>query len=154
MCSNADYCYGENMNKFPKSRLRNISVAMLLAQNTSSIFAHTNVDISPPPMVASGSYSNGTNVYPLLAKSMDGGVSWSYAIDSLTPTLPNGTTSGHFTSANCSGQTCLAAGQYSNDSKVYPLLALSTDGGASWSYRIDLRTGQKSYSRSTQCINV
>ncbi|MFI4919073.1 MAG: hypothetical protein ACHP65_05920, partial [Legionellales bacterium] len=78
--------------------------------------------------------------YPLIASSKDGGNTWSYTLDSATATsVPADFNSGgSFNSVSCSGQTCVAAGSYSNGSSVqYPLIASSKDGGNTWSYTLD-----------------
>lgn len=74
--------------------------------------------------------------FPLVASSNDGGLTWNYTINTTTPALPMGTTSAWLLNGNCSGARCVIAG-YSNDAMdSYPLLAASTNGGASWTYVI------------------
>lgn len=89
--------------------------------------------------VAAGQYSNGTATFPLLANSTNGGITWVYSIDSMHTTLPSDyNTGGVFNSASCDDLlNCIAVGQYSNGSTFFPLLANSTDGGRTWSYRIN-----------------
>ena len=107
--------------------------------------------------IAAGSYQTGavTNpTYPLLASSTDGGRTWTYTIDSTSPGLPMdynsgvliGTAIGVFSSATCNGLTCVAAGSYqSNNTKTYPFLASSTNGGATWSFPITRATTPTDY---------
>lgn len=88
--------------------------------------------------VAGGQYLNNETTFPLLAHSTDGGMNWSYSINSSPATLPadyvNG---GVFKTTSCKGLNCLAAGQYYNGVATYPLLAYSQNGGTTWSYGID-----------------
>ncbi|MCW8398946.1 hypothetical protein OQJ26_09105 [Legionella sp. PATHC038] len=87
--------------------------------------------------VAGGQYVDSSIKYPLLAYSQNGGASWTYVIDK-SKTLPTGYTgSGIFYGVSCSGLTCVAGGQYSDGLAIYPLLASSQDGGATWTYTIE-----------------
>ena len=98
--------------------------------------------------IAAGRYqTTNTNnpTYPLLATSTNGGSTWTYTIDSqTTPSVPaNFSTSGSFLSASCAGFYCIAAGSYqtgATNNPTYPLLASSTNGGATWSYTIESTT--------------
>jgi len=83
---------------------------------------------------------NSPTVLPLLATSQSGGASWNYSTLSTLPSncfVPSGGAGvAKFTSASCSGQTCVAAGNcIGSVSKPYqvPLLATSQNGGA-WGY--------------------
>lgn len=88
--------------------------------------------------VVGGEYQNESGVFPLLANSTDGGKTWTYRITSAYPTMINDTmTEGYFKAVQCKGTTCFAAGGYSNGTKNYPLLAVSRDGGNTWSYSIN-----------------
>ncbi|WP_058534845.1 sialidase family protein [Legionella saoudiensis] len=88
--------------------------------------------------VVGGDYQNENGDYPLLANSTDGGKTWTYRITSTYPTMTNDTmTGGYFNAVQCKGTTCFAAGSYSNGTKNYPLLAVSRDGGNTWSYSIN-----------------
>lgn len=92
--------------------------------------------------LAGGSYRDNTNIYrPLLAKSSDAGTTWIYpsAINAVQFTPDNVThpfnNQGYFSGLSCTGLLCVAAGSYQDTGTVYrPLLALSIDGGSSWSY--------------------
>lgn len=88
--------------------------------------------------IASGRYGAGATVYPLLANSIDGGLSWNYSINSSSPSLPlDYVTDGSFENSSCEGQICIAFGSYTNNlALLVPLLATSTDGGISWNYTI------------------
>ncbi|CAM3060981.1 BNR/Asp-box repeat containing protein [Legionella steigerwaltii] len=87
--------------------------------------------------VAGGFYADNFTQYPILANSQNGGVTWTFVIDK-SKALPSGyANSGIFYSTSCSGLNCVAAGQYSDGSTSYPLLANSQNGGAAWTYAID-----------------
>jgi hypothetical protein len=90
--------------------------------------------------VAAGQYTINSVIYPLLALSKDGGRNWTYPINSNSNTLPPGFTVGSFNGVSCSGQgantACIAVGQYTAGIVRYPMVALTTDGGNSWSYPI------------------
>lgn len=88
--------------------------------------------------IAAGVYTNGGS-YPLAAFSNDSGQTWSFPVDSNNPAVPLGFTTGLFVAASCSGQTCIAAGQYSTGT-VNPLLVATSDGGLTWNYSIDKNT--------------
>lgn len=94
---------------------------------------------------AAGKYVTNSDsyIYPLLVLSKDGGTTWDAKITSLTPALPDDylTFANYqvFNSVSCSGQACVAGGQYLSKSPCslqFPLLAASTDGGNTWSYQI------------------
>jgi len=95
-------------------------------------------------IVAGSYYSSGGPQKPLVALSSDSGATWSYPSDitnvaGLNPTFDS---SGILHGASCSGALCIAAGAYSHQipsfpfpiSRSYPLLAVSTDSGSTWSY--------------------
>lgn len=92
--------------------------------------------------VAAGQYQSSTSAFPLLATSADGGTTWTYTLySSSVPAdyLNNGV----FNSITCAGLNCIAAGQYQSTNPghpTYPLLATSTDGGATWAYTLDSTT--------------
>lgn len=90
-----------------------------------------------PHCVAAGSYNNGgANDLPLLASSADGGVTWSYTINTTTPTPPSDFDSGLFNGVSCTDLHCVAVGTYFDGVRSLPLLANSIDGGGSWVYAI------------------
>ena len=94
--------------------------------------------------IAGGGYSDITvaNVYPLVALTTNGGLTWSYPIEN-GGTLPTDfNLNGSFNGVSCNGAgntaVCMAVGSYTDtSSNNYPMIALSTNGGASWSYPID-----------------
>ena len=141
----------------PNYTIANVGVDCTPYDNGYCLFSVSNstpkafsiqTDSAAIAMVAAGSYQNTTfTSYPLLATSSDSGASWVYTIDSSTPTLPSdfataGETGAALNSVSCSGHNCVAAGNYTstNGSVIYPLLATSSDGGASWAYTLDSTT--------------
>lgn len=98
--------------------------------------------ISSTDCMVGGIYqANSTQVYPMLGISSDGGDSWSYTIDAAHMQLPSNYDSsvgGEFDSVACSPDgLCVAAGNYSNGSVQFPMIAVSTDGGVLWNYTLD-----------------
>lgn len=87
--------------------------------------------------VAGGQYSNGTTPYPMLSVSTNGGASWTYKVDSTTLLPLDYANGGLFRKVLCSAQVCIAAGSYGDGTNTYPMLAVSTDAGQTWSYKID-----------------
>ena len=92
--------------------------------------------------IAAGSYSNDKATMPLLAQSNDGGQTWSYPVDilnDLANKIGHGFIGGLFNAASCSGSgkkaICIASGSYFRKSGAgTPFLAISRDGGDTWSY--------------------
>jgi len=91
--------------------------------------------------VAAGSYNttlpsinNGTP-YPMLAVSLNAGVTWTYQIDSsFTAAYPNDFVTGAFDSVTCNDTLCYAAGYYASSTATnIPLLVISSYSGVSWS---------------------
>ncbi|MFC3909187.1 hypothetical protein ACFORL_08900 [Legionella dresdenensis] len=98
-------------------------------------------DCSGSNCIAAGMYSDGISTYPLLAASQDSGNTWSYAADVSSTSLPVPFVYGGFNGgASCSGNTCIATGYYDDGTVILPLLALSQDGGVTWTYPTDIRT--------------
>lgn len=88
--------------------------------------------------LAAGSYTDGTNYYPMLIVSTDGGNTWVYKVDKTASTLPaDYGNDGIFLVASCTGQVCTAGGYYYNVDKQYPLLIETKDGGVTWNYQVD-----------------
>lgn len=75
---------------------------------------------------------------PLIRVSQDKGQTWSSPA-STYQNLPSGFLNGQLASVSCSGQLCIAAGQYGNPGTNHPLLALTTDGGSTWSYPAEIQ---------------
>lgn len=114
-------------------------------QLPSDFFAGDNnyfygVSCSGNICIAAGSYlKDSTTSAPLLAASSDGGKTWTYRINSTYPVLVGDTMdNGYFNTASCQGTYCMAAGGYQSTSGTsYPLLAVSSDGGVTWTYKVD-----------------
>lgn len=105
-------------------------------QSSQSTKGFSSVSCSTTSCVAVGSYSStDTFNYPLAATSLDGGLTWSYTLDSSTPNTSTGDLTNEFNSVSCSGNTCVAVGE-SGDSPTYPLIATSNNGGQTWTYTV------------------
>ncbi|RUR17669.1 exo-alpha-sialidase [Legionella sp. km535] len=83
--------------------------------------------------VAVGAYLSNKKYRPLLAVTRDAGVTWSYPEGIVAPDFPE---EAMLYGASCVGTTCMAVG-YHYPGTTYPLLALSKDAGATWSYVSD-----------------
>ena len=103
--------------------------------------------------LAAGPYYTGQGYFPLAARSNNNGSSWSYPITANKPqSLPRnispgplsdpqtGITDNSFSGSSCSGKLCAMAGRYLVGSVTYPMVALSKDGGITWSYPITSAT--------------
>lgn len=103
--------------------------------------------------LAAGPYYAEQGYFPLAARSTNNGSSWSYPITANKPqSLPrnispgplsdpqNGTTDNYFSGSSCSGKLCAMAGRYLVGAVTYPMIALSKDGGITWSYPINSST--------------
>ncbi|MDI1353182.1 MAG: sialidase family protein, partial [bacterium] len=76
-----------------------------------------------------------------IASSNNGGRTWSYSVSKESLLPPDFQGNGGFGAANCFGNDddirCIATGSYEDqDSTQYPLVALSTNGGKTWSYPV------------------
>lgn len=87
--------------------------------------------------IASGRYATNTADYPMLSVSLDGGINWVYKIDSSTSLPLDYSDKGNLLSTSCSAQVCITGGSYNDANQSYPLLAVSTDAGLTWTYKID-----------------
>ncbi|ARB92720.1 hypothetical protein [Legionella longbeachae] len=88
---------------------------------TGAITANCSVSFSATintTIIAAGYYYNGTDNYPLLANSTDGGATWIYRISSSTPTLPSDFSYGYLFSANVSTTSFLPESLRSALSKI------------------------------------
>ncbi len=87
--------------------------------------------------VATGYFSDKTTERPLLAFTNDSGKTWTYPSDIIS-NLPNQFISGKFYDASCNGNTCVAVGEYKDRQRTRPLLAVTTDMGATWKYPMEI----------------
>ena len=86
--------------------------------------------------VVAGQYFSGGVMRPLLGISRNNGVTWSFPSEVTDPQLtPAFSSNGSLSNVSCSGTTCMAVGMYNdNNSITRPLLAVSNDSGATWSF--------------------
>ena len=95
----------------------------------------TGASCSGSTCIAVGNYTDGSNGRPLLALSQDSGTTWTYPVSITEPVfIQNPFDGGGFTSASCSGSTCIAVGQYLDGTIARPLLAVSQNSGVTWTY--------------------
>lgn len=107
--------------------------------------------------VAGGTYiDSNSHQQPMLAQSTNGGVSWTFVIDASTgPQLQNYSAAAAFYSVSCSGNVCTAGGTYTdNSSNQVPMLAQTTNGGATWTYVIQDSNTPPDYTESGQFNTV
>lgn len=81
------------------------------------------------------------NEFPLVGVSQNGGKDWVYPnsiFQNLNTSIDPNFVSGFFSSASCTGSgdnsICIAAGEFFTQQSNFPLLALTRDGGTTWSY--------------------
>lgn len=81
--------------------------------------------------VAAGKYKTERNIeFPLLLASNDSGKSW-FVVDTIAD-IPD-MEEGLFKSIQCTDNNCIAVGAYYDKSIIHKLLALSINGGKTWS---------------------
>lgn len=88
-----------------------------------------------------GSYTNSKVVLPLLALTRDGGTTWTYPkeiFQNLNITIGHGFVAGVMNATSCSGSEnkaiCIGAGGYFTTGSQFPTIALTRDGGLTWTY--------------------
>lgn len=100
----------------------------------------TGTSCSGSYCIAAQMYYTSTGSRPLLASTQNSGETWAYpesiyAAGALPSVFEKTRTNAFFYSTSCDGALCVAAGRAVNASNItLPLLASSTDGGATWSY--------------------
>lgn len=119
----------------------NSTSTMLLPGDFFSISSSNSMQVycNTATCIAVGQYtSTNTKIYPLILTSVNNGLTWSTTIDSSIILPSDFLNNGLFTAINCDGFICVASGQYtSTNTKSYPLIATSINGGITWSYTLD-----------------
>lgn len=97
-----------------------------------------SVSCSGAICIAAGSTNRlvGSSTRPLLALTRNRGATWTYPA-AVRNNLPTDFVEGGFGAASCNGNTCIASGSYvynEDDFLQRPLIAISQDGGVTWSY--------------------
>lgn len=97
--------------------------------------------------IAVGQYYEAGGVgRPMIAVSQDAGLNWAYPASITNPTFsPDNAThpfkNGQLSGASCYATTCIATGSYvDTHNNPYPLVALSQDSGATWSFPSQVNT--------------
>lgn len=104
--------------------------------NYSAAAAFASVSCSGNVCAAAGQYTDtSSHEVPLLAQTIDGGLTWTYMIQDSNPP-PNYTSLGQFYTVTCLNNSCIAAGTYTSSGVQYPVLAQSISGGT-WMYAIN-----------------
>lgn len=106
----------------------------------SQCFAAADLKVNGTPIAIPGNYTDGVTRRPLLALSNDQGSTWSYPASITTPNVtPSIANRAELIDAACDTSTCVAIGVYVDGSgESHPLIASSTNAGASWSYSNNL----------------
>lgn len=109
------------------------------------------VSCSGTTCVAGGRYvDTGTGAFLMMAVSTDSGTTWTYPINNTVPTWPasfaNATANvANFTDVDCvDANRCVASGTYTASvptTAAYPLVAITSNAGSTWSYVIEEGTG-------------
>lgn len=135
---------GSNWN-YPPSIYQNLTTAISPDFKSGSLFSTSCTQSTCDTVcIASGNFCTTTNCdfqLPLLALSTDKGATWSYPAaifqdlpTKLEPTFNNG----YLVSSSCTGTgktaRCSAVGTFNTPTQLLPLLALTTDGGTTWTY--------------------
>ena len=102
-----------------------------------------------------------TNVYPLIAVSLKGGVKGTWKFIDTTSDFPGSDIDAYLNSVSCVGDTCTAGGQnvYNNNTQSDPILAVNTRVGlGSWDFITTLpgdfnNTGTANTFNSVTCLN-
>lgn len=96
----------------------------------------------PPLLTVGGGYTLKTSqneFFPLVAQSNDGGVEWNYIIDANYPKLPDNFNRLYVLSltqvSNKGPVGVVSTIYYDFNSKAYPLLGVTTNGGKTWEYK-------------------
>jgi hypothetical protein len=97
--------------------------------------------------VSTGAFSTATMQLPLVAVSTDKGQNWVYppsVFQNLKSLIDPNFSSGELVSSSCAGTgnktICIGAGIFFNNTTTQPLLALTRNGGATWTYPASIFT--------------
>lgn len=93
----------------------------------------TSSSCSTGSCIAAGYYATERGYYPMLASSVDKGVTWTYGVDSQNSPA-DFSNMGLFVGASCTQNICIAGGYYFTDMASLPMIVMSTDLGATWTY--------------------
>ena len=118
-------------------------LANLSSENTTQTQFNAT-SCSATMCIAAGTYFNITNAtqWGMVAQTTNGGALWTYAISTLPQQPADFSNNAQFTNASCDASVCIAGGFYVNQSsQQMPMLAQTTDGGATWTYVIDGTNG-------------
>ena len=117
---------------------------------TSGAFFATNCLSNGTVCIAAGETNPGASGPPLLAVNANTGNTWTVA------TVPNAPASGVFSGTSCTGAgstaICTAVGE--NFANLIPVLAVSTNGGATWTMKTVANAPANGYFLGTSCTGT
>jgi hypothetical protein len=124
------------------------AIPTLPAGLTSGAF--TNSTCTGTICLASGNYTTGGTLYPLLAQSVPSGEAWAYAITSTNAAaITDYNDDGIFNASACNTSNCAAAGSYFSSTagiNQVPLIAQATGTGTAWTYEVTSANKPPDYS--------
>ncbi|MBA2656574.1 MAG: exo-alpha-sialidase [Tatlockia sp.] len=98
-------------------------------------FSIAHAESGKGPLIATGTFFNGSFNRPLLAQSLDAGLSWHYPAAIHHEPVPFYFRDGGLNKSSCNQAICIATGNYyNNETKPTPLLLQSNDLGKNWDY--------------------
>lgn len=117
----------------------------------TSFYGINSISCNQKICVASGSYTADDGIeYPFLAVSHDKGDSFLYKVEKDNHLPLDFKKDGFFYSTSCNQQVCVAVGDYRDDERYYPMMAVSRDNGLSWHYMIQKNTHLPEYFKSAE----
>lgn len=127
---------------YPKSIFQNLQTAIDPNYNGGFLLSTScNQSTCDSVCIATGAYSTDTKQFPVVALSTDKGQTWTYpssVFKNLDTVIAPNFTSGELVSSSCTGTgnktVCIGAGIFFNGSNTLPLLALTQNGGSTWTY--------------------
>lgn len=134
-------CEDEN---FPQQIVRDVVIVPHGFPSTSASFS-LQVNEALGPLVAAGTYeanlspiaTQANPIFPLLFVSNDLGNTWNYKVEYSTNLPTDFVTNGIFIGTDCEQDSCVAVGDYSDETKMYPMIITSSNRGVNWEYTID-----------------